>query len=75
MFYIVNEIQVVDGVQSVLNFVFTDQREAEAKYYSVLAVAALSTIDYHGATLIFCDESIVMLLSKAYENRVVTENA
>ena len=68
MFYIVNEIQIVDGVKAVIPYVFDDKKDAEAKYYTILSAAALSTIDYHGAVLMACGNDIAVLMSKAYDN-------
>ena len=73
MFYIVNEIQIVDGVKSVLNYAFDDHKSAEGKYYAILSAATQSTAEYIGAVLLACGESIATLMSKAYDNRVTPE--
>lgn len=53
MNYIVIEHQTTDSdVTSVLTTVHTTREEAEQKYHTVLAAAAVSGLKYHGAMLI-----------------------
>lgn len=73
MFYIVNEIQIVNGATNVLNYAFDNQKSAEGKYYSILSAATQSQADYIGATLVQCNDSIMLLMSKAYDNRVTPD--
>ena len=70
MFYVV-EIQTNTEVGSVIPFTFTNRNEAEAKYHSLLAVAAVSQIEKHGAML-FTDDCFV-LKSEVYNHTEVNE--
>lgn len=58
MNYIVVEFQTTEGASSlepdttaVLTTVHSDRSEAEQKYHTVLAAAAVSGLKYHGALL------------------------
>lgn len=73
MFFIVNEIQIVNGATNVLNYAYDNQKSAEGKYYSILSAATQSQADYIGATLMQCGDSITLLMSKAYDNRLTPE--
>lgn len=73
MFYIVAEIQIVNGAKNVLNYAYDNQKSAEGKYYAILSAATQSTADYIGAALMLCDSTITMLVAKAYDNRVKPE--
>lgn len=75
MFYIVNEIQIVNGTKTVLNYAYDNQKSAEGKYYAILSAATQSQADYIGATLVQCGDSIILLMSKAYDNRPMPEQA
>lgn len=73
-FYIVSEIQENEDVVSVLNTTFIGDENyaaAESKYFTVLAYAAVSAIEYHGATLMRQDG--LELMSKVYDRRPVIE--
>lgn len=70
MFYIVSEIQIVNGSKNVLNYAYDNEKNAEGKYYAILSAATQSTADYIGAVLLQCGESIITLMSRAYDNRV-----
>ena len=69
MFYIVSEIQIVNETKNVLNYAYDNQKAAEGKYYSILSAATQSQADYIGAALMQCEDRIEMLMSKAYDNR------
>lgn len=69
MFYIVNEIQIVNGTKNVLNYAYDNQKSAEGKYYAILSAATQSQADYIGAILVQCGDNITMLMSKAYDNK------
>lgn len=58
MFYVI-EIQTNDTTGAVIPFTFTDRDQAEAKYHSLLAVAAVSQVPKHGA-MIFNDDGFVI---------------
>lgn len=65
MFYVI-EIQTTN-TGAVIPFVFTDRNDAEAKYHALLAVAAVSQVDKHGAML-FTDDGFV-LKSEVYNHQ------
>ena len=73
MFYIVSEIQEINGARNVINNAYDNQKSAEGKYYSILSAATQSQADYIGATLVQCGDNITLLMSKAYDNRVTPE--
>lgn len=64
MFYVI-EIQS-SNTGAVLPFVYTDRNKAEAKYHSLLSVAAVSMVPKHGAML-FTDDGFV-LKSEVYNH-------
>ena len=49
MFYTVVEVQVSNGTPLTIAYAFTDEGEAKAKYYTILSVACMTTLDKHGA--------------------------
>lgn len=53
-----------DGTNATLVNSYTDQATAEQKYHQVLAAAAVSKVDVHGATMLNDDGSYVQ--HKAY---------
>ena len=65
MIYYVIEIQTTT-TGTVIPFSFTDRDQAEAKYHSLLAVAAVSSVPKHGAML-FNDNGFV-LKSEVYDH-------
>lgn len=73
MFYIVSEIQEINGAQNVINYAFNSQKSAEGKYYAILSAATQSQADYIGAALMQCGDNITLLMSKAYDNRITPE--
>ena len=73
MFYIVSEIQEINGARNVINNAYDNQKSAEGKYYTILSAATQSKADYIGAMLVQCGDNINVLMSKAYDNRVTPE--
>lgn len=65
MKFLVLEIQVNGGIVSNLIYDFDDQRQAESKYHTVLAAAAISNLDVHTAMLI--NEEGFLYESKSYK--------
>ena len=49
MYYIVTELQVNNGTPAVLTQVYGNRDQAYAKYFTVLAAAAVSSLELHGA--------------------------
>lgn len=71
MKYIVLEIQKsANGAVALLATAYDDKPHADAAFYSLLAVCALSSLPKHGAMLI--NENGVTLRSETYE-RAITE--
>ena len=66
MIYYVIEIQTMTESGAVIPFTFTDRNQAEAKYHSLLAVCAVSSVPKHGAML-FTDDGFV-LKSEVYNH-------
>lgn len=70
MFYVL-EIQTDEGTGTIIPFTFSNRNEAEAKYHSLLAVAAVSKVEKHGSML-FTDDGFV-LKSEVYNHAEVNE--
>lgn len=73
MFYIVLEVQNA-GTPAVLTFVFSDSSQAYAKYYTILASAAVSSVPYHAAYIV--GSNGIMMEGKVFDrtaNTVVIE--
>lgn len=51
MVFIVQEIQVNGDQVAILNSQFTDRLQAEASYHTILAAAALSSVNKHTAMI------------------------
>lgn len=58
VFYVI-EIQTGTESGAVIPFSFTDRSQAEAKYHSLLSVAAVSQVPKHGA-MMFNDDGFVI---------------
>lgn len=70
--YIVIEFQTdASGNVSTLVTQHSTRAEAESKYYTVLAYAAISSVPLHAAMLCFANGK--HLMSQAYEHPVVVE--
>ena len=65
MFYVI-EIQTTENAGSVVPFTFTDREQAEAKYHSLLSVAATSTVLHHGAMLF--NQNGFVIKSEVYDH-------
>lgn len=65
LFYVI-EIQTQTEEGAVIPFTFTDRNQAEAKYHSLLAVCATSSVNKHGAML-FNEEGFI-LKSEVYNH-------
>lgn len=60
MGYVVIELQTnSDGVLGTLVWHYTDEMQAQSKYHSVLAAAAISTLPRHAATMLADDGSYI----------------
>lgn len=71
MKYIVLEIQKnASGTVSTLATVYDDRPHAEAAFYSLLAVCALSNLQKHGAMLM--NENGIVIKSEMYERDVTS---
>lgn len=70
IFYVI-EIQTQAGAGAVIPFTFTDRDQAEAKYHSLLAVCATSSVDKHGAMLF--NEDGFIIKSEVYNHGVEAE--
>ena len=72
MFYTVIENQANNGF-ALLYYHYTDLNQALAKYYTVLAAAAVSQIEYHSAHIIRSDG--VMIEGRVFDRREQEEPA
>lgn len=60
MTYIVLEIQTNGGVTAIVPpLSYTDRNAAESKFHTVLATAAVSTVEEHAAVLLTSDGRVV----------------
>lgn len=71
MKYLVLEIQVNEGITSNLVYDFENQRQAESKYHTVLAAAAISNLDVHTAML--TDENGFLYETRSYKKIISSE--
>ena len=69
IFYVI-EIQT-DTTGAIIPFTFTDRDQAEAKYHSLLAVCATSSVAKHGAMLF--NEDGFILKSEVYTHNKEAE--
>ena len=67
-FYVCELQTTVGGAGAVTPFAYDSRNEAEAKYHSLLAVAAVSSVDKHGAILF--NEDGFMLKNEVYNHYV-----
>ena len=68
MKYIVLEIQKTGDVVTTISTVYDDRPHADASFYTILSVCALSTLDKHGAMII--NENGAVVKSEVYERTV-----
>ena len=60
MMYIVIELQIDEhGTLGNLVWPYAGRPEAESKYYSILAAAALSSLPVHGAVILTSDGQLI----------------
>ena len=61
MNYIVLEIQTDgNGTTSVLSTIYSDKDQAESKYHTILAYAAVGNLHIHSAAIIMADGTLYM---------------
>lgn len=70
MFYVI-EIQTNDQTGAVIPFSYTDRNDAEAKYHTLLAAAATSSVRKHGA-MIFNEDGFI-IKTEVYNHEEVNE--
>ena len=66
MVFFVIESQVSNGTGALITFSFNNKPDAEAKYHSLLAVAAKSAVQKHGVML--CNEDLFVLKEEVYNH-------
>ena len=71
MFFTVLEIQSNEGTKACIPTIYENENDALAKYYTVLAAAAISAIEYHAAHIIRSDG--VMTEGRVFDRRTVEE--
>ena len=59
MEYMVIEVQVNNGVAATLTYGPYDEAHAEAKRHTILAAAAVSNVQRHGAIMFSTDYSVI----------------
>ena len=69
--YVVMEIQTLGENVAILTYQYNTLREAEAKYHSILAVAAVSDLVKHAAALITNAGTLVK--SEYYDHTAASE--
>ena len=69
--YFVLEIQISNGTGSILPFAFDNKADAEAKYHTILSVAATSSEEKHSAVLMA--ENGVTIKQESYFHEVEAE--
>lgn len=65
--FIVIELQTNNGAVGVLTYKFTELSEAYAKYYTILASAAVSDIEVHTALIVTETGQVVRTETFAHE--------
>ena len=68
MSYIVIELQTTNGTTANIVTTHATREEAESKYHTVLAAAAISNVEIHAATILTPDG--FQLMAKAYNHPV-----
>ena len=66
MTYIVIELQTTNGTTANIVTTHATREEAESKYHTVLAAAAVSNVEVHAATILTPDG--FQLMSQAYRH-------
>lgn len=67
MLFIVMEIQSTGESASTIVFSYTDRNEAESKYHTILAAAAISSVPTHSALL--CTDAGRALMYQSYSHK------
>jgi len=71
MNYIVIEMQTNGETSAVISNTFSDHNQAESSYHSILASAAISSVELHAAAIL--TDNGRLMCSQAYEHRPTTE--
>ena len=50
--YILLELQTTNGITSVITTTHTSRDEAEQKYHQILSYAAVSSVEFHAASML-----------------------
>ena len=66
-FYTVLEVQNNGTMPAAIPIIYTDEAQAYAKYYTVLAAAAVSEVAYHACHIIRSDG--IMIEGKVFDRR------
>ena len=69
--YVVVELQTIDGTTSVLTNSYSNRNTAEQKYHQILAYAAVSTVEFHAASML--DQFGNVLKSECYTHLIQEE--
>ena len=71
IYYVVTELQVINGTPAVLAQAFDDRIAAISRYYTVLAAACASSIELHGAYLTSSEGA--QMMSEVFDRRNLDE--
>ena len=71
MFYTVLEIQVQNGIKSCIPVIYDNINGAYSKFYTILASASVSEIEYASAHIIRSDG--LMIEGKVFDRRMIGE--
>ena len=68
--YIVTELQTNGETTAVLNYTYTDKNVAYQKYHTILAAAAVSSVEVH--TVLIINEFGLIEIRKTFEHTVAS---
>lgn len=71
MNYVVVELQTTNGTTNVLTNSYSDRNAAEQKYHQVLSYAAVSTVEFHAASML--DQFGNVMKSECYTHTIQEE--
>lgn len=71
MNYVVVELQTTNGTTTVLTNSYSDRNTAEQKYHQVLSYAAVSTVEFHAASML--DQFGNVMKSECYTHQTTEE--
>lgn len=71
--FTVIELQTTNGVTAVLTEVFQNREQAEQKFHTTLAYAAVSSIDIHAVSILSPDGSVLKNDVYYHNQNIVTE--